>query len=164
MNINTKELSLLIQEASALSNKPNWTKQDEKRNAFLLSAISAVKAGASLSDLDDMEGSLAHEANEVARRNGLPPVVTKRPRSFASRERLEEARGWQQLIQTRDMTEGAPMLNHFGTYTGLGNFIPNGFYQTVFAAMAAHDVLFDEDACTVIKTTDGRPTTVPVIG
>ena len=52
MKINTQELSMLLQEASALSNKPNWTKQDERRNAYLLSAISAVKEGASLQELN----------------------------------------------------------------------------------------------------------------
>ena len=52
MKINTQELSGLLQEASALSNKPNWTKQDEKRHGFLLSAISAVKAGATLAEVN----------------------------------------------------------------------------------------------------------------
>lgn len=163
MSINTKDLSLLIQEASALSNKPNWTKQDEKRNAFLLSAISAVKAGASLSDLDDVEGSAFHEANEAARRSGLPVIKRKR-NIFLNRDREAEARGWKQFIENRDMEEGAPMLDHFGTYTSLGNFIPTGFFPQVVAAMAAHDVLFDEDSCTVLKTQNGIPTTIPLIG
>ena len=43
--INTKELQSLLAEASELSTKPNWTKQDERRNAYLLAAISAVKSG-----------------------------------------------------------------------------------------------------------------------
>jgi HK97 family phage major capsid protein len=34
----------------------------------------------------------------------------------------------------------------------------------MFSAMAAHDVLFDEDACTVIKSSNGQPTTVPTVG
>jgi hypothetical protein len=64
--VNTQELSLLIQEAAALSNKSNWSKQDERRNAYLLSAISAVKAGASLVDID------RDRVNALAREHGLP--------------------------------------------------------------------------------------------
>lgn len=30
--------------------------------------------------------------------------------------------------------------------------------------MKAHDVLFDDDACTVIRTSNGRPLPVPVAG
>jgi HK97 family phage major capsid protein len=65
--------------------------------------------------------------------------------------------------EARDMSEGNP-TNRIGTYSNLGYFVPTEFFPTVFSAMAAHDVLFDEDACTVLKTKNGRVTTVPLIG
>src|SRR6266853_1120410 len=102
--INTQELRGLLQEAGELSNKTNWTKQDERRNAFLLSAISAVKEGA------------------------------------------------------------ASAIGRIGTYSGVGEFVPTEFFPELFRALAWYDVLFDEATCTVIKTTNGRPMTVPVAG
>ena len=62
--INTKELQSLQAEASELSTKPNWTKSDERRNAYLLAAISAVKSGVSLIDIN------VAELNDVEDRNG----------------------------------------------------------------------------------------------
>ena len=149
MKINTQELSGLLQEASSLSSKANWTRQDERRNAFLLSAIAAVKVGASLDDVH-------HDyVNAEEKRLGLP--VTPRKASFLSREQVSEARSWKHFVETRDMVEGAPMLNHFGTYTGFEYFVPNDFFSGLFAAMKAHDVLFDDDAVTFIRSTNGRP-------
>ena len=158
MSVNTRELSLLLQEASTLSNKPNWTKQEEKRNAFLLSAISAVKAGASLQEIE-----LEHH-NEESRRNGLPTL------SIASDgmtvEQRATAKFWQGAVhkEKRDV-EGAPMLNHIGTYgTNGATFVPVEFFAKVFSQLKAHDPLFDEDACTVINATNGRVTTIPTVG
>ena len=50
--VNTQELSALIQELQTLSSKPRLTPSEERRNAFLLAAISAVKAGASLAEIE----------------------------------------------------------------------------------------------------------------
>jgi HK97 family phage major capsid protein len=152
--IDTKGLSLLIQEASALSNKPRWTSQDEKRNAFLLSAISAVKAGATLEEVD------TEHLNEIRRANGVEVKVVK------SNRREAEVRGWREAaekssIERRDMGEGAPMINHIGTYTGLGYFVPTDFFPQVFAAMKAHDALFDAENVTFISSTNGRPLPIP---
>jgi HK97 family phage major capsid protein len=61
------------------------------------------------------------------------------------------------------MTEGSP-LSRLGTYTGLGYFVPTRFFPQVFSALAAHDALLDEDSVTVVKTSNGRVITVPVIG
>ena len=46
--INTKELQSLLAEASELSNETELDKKDERRNAYLLAAISAVKSGVTL--------------------------------------------------------------------------------------------------------------------
>ncbi len=152
--INTQELSGLLQEAGALSNKPNWTKQEERRNAFLLSAIAAVKAGASLADVNQ------DYLNAEEKRMGLP-VTASHP--FLTREQEAEARGWKAFVEKRDMTSGS-IIPRLGTYTGLGNFVPTEFFAELYKAMAWYDVLFDADTCTVIKSTNGRPITVPVAG
>jgi HK97 family phage major capsid protein len=55
-------------------------------------------------------------------------------------------------------------LNHIGTYTGLGQFVPTEFFANVFYQLKTHDPLFDEDSCTVINSTNGRVTTIPTVG
>jgi HK97 family phage major capsid protein len=157
--VNTKELSVLIQEASTLNNKANWTKQDERRNAFLLSAISAVKAGASLQTLDQ------EFLNEVEQRNGLP--ITTFKKDSLTREQRSKAEGFRQLAlgsERRD-NEGAPMLNHFGVYSGaqLGTFVPTEFFDGVFESMKQHDFLFDPESVTFLRTENGRVMTVPTL-
>jgi HK97 family phage major capsid protein len=147
MKIDTKGLSLLIQEASALSNKPNWTKQDERRNAFLLSAIAAVKAGATLEEVDN------DHMNEMRAANGVEVKATPH-------KRAAEVRAWKAVAEKRDMTEGNP-ISRIGTYNGLGFFVPNDFFPQVFGALKAHDALFDPENVTFISSTNGRPLPVP---
>jgi HK97 family phage major capsid protein len=155
MKINVRELSLLTQEYNTLTEKRNWTGADKNRAAYLQTAIAAVKAGASLSEVD----ADLHNAAEV--RNGLP--VTQ----FAKKDDNHvEARAWQAFVkgEKRDMVESAPMTAQIGTYTGLGVFVPTGFQSQLFRALKAHDVLFDEDSVTMIRTANGAPLPVPVAG
>jgi HK97 family phage major capsid protein len=147
LKIDTRGLSLLIQEASALSNKPNWTKQDERRNAFLLSAIAAVKAGATLEEVDN------DHMNEMRAANGVEVKATPH-------KRAAEVRAWKAVAEKRDMTEGN-IIPRIGTYTGLGFFVPTDFFPQVFSAMKAHDALFDPENVTFISSTNGRPLPVP---
>jgi HK97 family phage major capsid protein len=137
MTIDLNSLSSLTYESLELTRKKGeWTKRDSQKAALLSSMISAIKSGANLSDLQ----------------------------SRSPENQLLEARAWQSFVERRDMVEGAPMLSHIGTYSGLGYFVPTGFYPKLFAAMGAHDFLFNDEDCTVIKTDDGRPMTVPVAG
>jgi HK97 family phage major capsid protein len=155
MEINLQELNLLYREFTSLSNKVRMTKEDEKRCAYLQTAISAVKAGASLSAVDES----FHNARSVAA--GLPTISLKRK---PLTEEEQRATAWQHLVENRAMGEGAPMLNHIGVYTGLGYFIPNSFFETLFRAMSASDAILNEDVCTLIKSTDGRPISIPLGG
>ncbi len=156
MTIDTKGLSLLIQEASTLSRKANWTKHEERRNAFLLSAIAAVKAGATLAEVDQ------DELNTRERAAGLPLTT------LAAQETKEEreARAWKGFVngEKRDMTVGGSLAGQLGTYTGLGYFVPTDFFPTLFRALKAHDALFDEENVTLIKSANGRPLPIPVAG
>jgi|HubBroStandDraft_6_1064221.scaffolds.fasta_scaffold12729_7 HK97 family phage major capsid protein len=153
-----QDLSFLTREVLALSNKSNRTKQDVQRESVLMGAMAAIKAGASLRDMQ------IDEANRIARKAGTPTIK----RSRMTLEQQYQARAWQYLVREHrtdtGMTEGAPMLSHIGTYAGLGFFVPNDFYPTLYSAMAAHDVLFNEEDCTVIKTENGRVLPIPLLG
>ena len=156
--IDTKALSGLIQEASALSNKANWTKQDERRNAFLLSAIAAVKAGASLLDVNQ------EFLNAEEQRMGLPlSKIVSKP-SLLTVEQRNQAKVFRHFVngERRDI-EGAPMLSHIGTYSGLGYFVPTEFFNNVFNSLKQYDFLFDDDSVTMIRTSNGRAMTVPTM-
>lgn len=154
--IDTKLLSSLIQEASALSNKAEWTKQDERRNGVLLSMISAVKAGATMEEVNQQF------VNDAEERAGLP--LTPAKQHLLTREQRAQAQAFQNFVngERRD-NEGAPMISHIGTYTGLGYFVPTGFFTGVFESLKAADFLFDEDSVTMVKTSNGRPMTVPTM-
>lgn len=153
--MNVKELSLLLSEYNALSGKIRHTKAEEQRMAYLQTAIAAVRSGASLSEVDQQF------LNETERRNGLP--LTK---SFAvspeQRQSEQEFRFWKGAIERRDV-EGAPMLSHIGTYSGLGFFVPTNFFAKVFESMKAADALLDKDLVTLIRTDNGRPLPVPTM-
>jgi HK97 family phage major capsid protein len=154
--VNVQELSLLVQEANELSKKRNWDKNDEKRNNFLICAISAVKQGASLGEVE------LQFHNQRGRAIGLPEAhLPKAPSAIE-----KEARGFMDFVngETRNLVEGAPMLSQVGTYTGLGTFVPTDFFPQVFAAMSAGDALFDDASVTVIKSKNGRPLPIPVAG
>ena len=155
-------LSEHLYEYNVLSNKPKHTPEDSRRMAYLQTAISAFKSGASLAEFVEAD------RRAISAKYGL-----NLDRAPSARE--VEARGWRDFVaaqrvmalnpgmEQRDMTEGST-LSRLGSYTGLGYFVPTGFFPQVFSALAAHDALLDEDSVTVIKTSNGRVITVPVIG
>jgi HK97 family phage major capsid protein len=162
MQINVRELSRLTQEYDQLSRKMNHNPQEKRRFAFLPTAISSVKAGASVDQLEE------DYVNDQLIERGMPRIQSVDP--FASRDKKVEARGWQNLLkytkdqnEQRDMQEGSAVAR-LGTYTGLGSFIPNDFFPTLYAALGAHDPLFDENSVTLIRTSHGRVLPIPVVG
>ena len=152
MNIDFIALNEHLAEYNTLSNKAKHTPEDSRRMAYLQTAISALKSGASMEQVNEARKS------GIASKYGLN--LDKAPTA-----REIEARGWQAVVtQQRDNTvEGSPIAR-LGSYTGLGNFIPTEFYPQVFSAMAKADALLDEDSVTLIKTTNGRVITVPILG
>src|SRR5216683_3690746 len=103
MKIDHKGLALLLQEASALSNKAAWTPMDERRNAYLLSAISAVKAGVSLQEVDQ------DHLNAIERKNGFEQTRLNPTR--LTNEQRSKALAWQTMVnvgerRTANETEG----------------------------------------------------------
>src|SRR5436305_10194499 len=110
-----QDLAHVEGQMATLANKVKMTKQDEARFGVLKSQAASIRAGASLRDLQ------LEEVNESELRNGLP--LTK----FASQSLTREERAQAELFRTfatgeqRDV-EGAPMLAHLGTFSGLGRF------------------------------------------
>src|SRR4029077_668673 len=58
--------------------------------------------------------------------------------------------------------EGAPMLNHIGTYTGLGFLVPTGFVDRIEDATKWYADLLKDGTCTVVETATGQPLPFPV--
>src|ERR1700688_4217512 len=154
MKINTRDLSQLVQEMNSLSEKVHHNDQEKRRFAFLQTATAAVGKGASLEALD------YEYVNAEEQRQGLR-ITQRNP--FAGRDKQAEARGWKNFLEKRDMSEGNP-TSRIGTYTGLGFFVPTDYFPTLFSALGAHDVLFNEDDCTLVRSTNGRPLNVPTLG
>lgn len=136
------------------------TKPEERRYTYLLSAISAVKGGASLTSIQ------REQLNESEKRHGLPVTSFKQKRSGTlSKKQEKRAREFQAILrqglEQRDMSEGQ-VLNQIGTSAGIGSFVPVEFYNKLFRAMKYIDPLFE--IATVITTTHGHAIAVPTPG
>jgi len=161
MKIDVRGLATLTREASELANRSKLTSQEEKRYALLLSQISLLKTGeVTLQDL------MVDEANEHIAGSGLPKIKRQAPVS----ESRAKAEAWQTFLklesEKRTATEvEGDILARIGTYTGLGaTFVPTEFIQETYAAMAAHDAFLDEDAVSMLNSTNGRVTEIPTYG
>jgi len=67
------------------------------------------------------------------------------------------------LLERRDVAEGAPMLAHIGTYTGLGYFVPTGFRNEIENATKYYCPFLNDSVsgCTVLKTATGQVIPMP---
>ena len=66
------------------------------------------------------------------------------------------------MVEFRDVAEGAPLLNHLGTYSGLGFFVPTGFENSVVDAMKYYCDLLNDGTCDTFSTATGNPLPMPV--
>jgi len=159
MQIDTQGLAQLVSEASVLSNKLHLNKQEQRRFAFLQTAIASVRSGMSLAEIEERD--LADRYVRV----GLNPKVTLRSQMDA--EQRAHAKVWQRFFNTgtiedRDMTVG----NGTPAYLkgNVGSFVPLGFFQEVFAAKKNTDALFNPDIVTYLETTHGKPIQFGLMG
>jgi HK97 family phage major capsid protein len=65
------------------------------------------------------------------------------------------------LLERRDVAEGAPMLTHVGTYTGLGFFVPTGFANQIEEATKYFCPFLSNDVCQMLDTATGNPIPYP---
>lgn len=160
MTIDRNGLALLLSEASALTSKPKWTSQDERRNGYLLSAIAALKTGeVTLADID------AARLTEAEVRNGLPVTISLH--GNMNPEQRAHAKAWQQFMTTGGVDfrdEGTGIVAASFLNGNNGQLVPIMWLNQVFAAMKAADPLFDPEDVTYIETTHGRPIQVGIYG
>jgi len=160
MKIDVRGLALLTREASELANRSKLTAQEEKRYALLLSQISLLKTGeVTLQDL------MIDETNDAMRAAGLPQIKRQAPVS----ETRAKAEAWQTaikvMVEKRTATEvEGDIISRIGTYSGISQFVPTEWIQETVNAMAAHDAFLDEDAVSMMNSTSGRVTQIPVFG
>jgi HK97 family phage major capsid protein len=82
--------------------------------------------------------------------------------NVSERVRVSLERGLKFAQEHRDgLVEGAPMLNHIGTYTGLGYFVPTGFVNAIEQATKYFAPLLDGSVITVMDTATGQPLPMP---
>ncbi len=65
------------------------------------------------------------------------------------------------LLEKRDIAEGAPMLTHVGTYTGLGYFVPTGFANRIEQATKWFAPLTDGSVLKLMNTATAQPLPFP---
>ena len=116
------------------------------------------------------EGIMRHEMNpgEQYRRENASaqtPQEHMRHASFMKFVRGGERNLEQQdrmLVERRDVAEGAPMLTHVGTYSGLGYFVPTGFAGKIEQATKWFAPLTNGSVLQVMKTATAAPIPYPV--
>jgi len=160
--IDRKGLALLMGQATQLTSKERLTASEEKRYSLLLSQIALLKTGeVTLADLDQQT------LNAFERKNGFEQTKLNPTRLTA--EQRSKAEGWQMLVdlghreQRTNETQGN-ILARIGSYSGLGVFVPTEFVSETYAAMAAHDAIFDPEVVTYMESSNGRVTEFPVYG
>ena len=154
-----------IAELEVLTSKQQFTKKDEARQAFLLSAISALKAGATASEVRNFEVNrlLAASGYRVAEapRAQLPSEAEREWRDFFSRRPIPK---------TLTPSEAEVRANEAGqqpiTYTqgaAGGYFVPQGFSERAFWSMRQYDQIFDPLFSNIVETETGSNMPFPMI-
>lgn len=81
------------------------------------------------------------------------------------REALEAGVAYERSMNEQEqrdgLVEGAPMLNHIGTYSGLGFFVPTGFVNAIEQATKWYAPLLDGSVLNVMSTATGQPLPFP---
>lgn len=147
-----QDLAYLNSKANELANKATLSKSEQRQFDLLLTQIAAVKAGATLDELQ------SDRVNEARAADGLAPV--RQP--LTSVEERKIVAGFQRFVESRDSYTGHPAASYL---TGnMGSFVPVEFFNQLFAALKASDPLLDPVMVTYLQTSNGRPVQVPTLG
>jgi HK97 family phage major capsid protein len=155
MNVQQQnDLKYLYGEADRLADKPHLTPQEQRQYSNLLSKISAVKQGASLAELN------RHELRETEVRHGLEHAEL--PSTLFTPEQRATHAAWRAFSrrEKRAMEEGN-LVEQIGTYSGIGYFVPTGFFYDLRMAMKHYEPLFDAENVTLIETVTASPIPLP---
>src|SRR5579863_3130695 len=159
--IDRKSLAAVMAEINELGFKDSCTKAELRQLATLQATAAALREGGIT--LDEIRRK---DFNEYSREAGLPeaeqaPEPSKRELRHAAWQAVVKNATKSGHAEVRDMNVGNP-ISQIGTYTGLGFFVPTGFFNKVWDAMAAHDALFDDEHVFVVRTPNAHPFPVPV--
>jgi HK97 family phage major capsid protein len=118
------------------------------------------------------EGMARHEANPGAqyiRENAAAQTPQEHMRMASFRKFMQfgkdslEAQDRMLLTrESRAVAEGAPMLSHIGSYSGLGYFVPTGFRNQIEEATKWFAPLLEDGVFTILSTETGNPIPMPV--
>ena len=161
-----------LAELDALSTKPNATKQDETHIRVLLAKVAALRSGYGVDELNRAEllGSIPDDdpslsgrsdgtrrqiAADFARRDNAPLTAEQRAVADAWRTFVHN----KGVLEARDLGAGNPG-NPISLSAGssvLGAFLPTSFFYDLTRVLKVHSPLFDDEFCTVVRTSHGRP-------
>ena len=161
-----------LAELDMLTAAQDGGKSKEHRVKFLLSKIAALRSGYGVDELnragliasipdDDptitgrSDGTRRQIASDFARRDNAP--LTGEQRAFADAWRTFVRNGG--VLEARDLGAGNPG-NPVSLSAGssvLGAFLPTEFFYSLTRVLKVHSPLFDDEFCTVVRTSHGRP-------
>src|SRR2546426_4487691 len=161
-----------LAELDMLTAAQDGGKSTEHRVKFLLSQIAALRSGYGVDELnragliasipdDDptitgrSDGTRRQIAAASARRDNAP--LTPEQRRFADAWRTFVRNGG--VLEARDLGAGNP-ANPISLSAGssvLGAFLPTEFFYSLTRVLKVHSPLFDDEFCTVVRTSHGRP-------
>jgi len=159
-----EELTRSIEELETLTSKPAMTSKDEKRHAFLLSKVSLLKSGISVSELR------RYESDRLLAQAGL----ARAPHGARTKLDAETAQEWRSFMlgepvrPTRIPSDVEVRANEAGTQSitatqgpAGGYFVPFGIHDRAFESMKQYDQVFDDQFCNPVEIQSGASTTFP---
>jgi len=156
VNNNLAALMESIGELERLSSKEHLSEQEQRRNTYLLSKISALKSGVTADELRN--ATMARIFKETGRGEYKPCDE----RDNAWHQYVRTGQGNRSAQEVRAMQTGTQSLTYSQGAAG-GYFVPPAFHNEVFEAMVAYDEIFDAENSNVITTDNSNVLAVPVL-
>jgi len=136
--------------AVAILSKTHITAED--RSAFDRAMSEVDQLGRKVKSLENAAGLIGTESRYDSKREAAFARYVKFGEKGVSDAELRSLSN----PEFRDVAEGAPMLTHIGTYSGLGYFVPTGFRQAIEQATKYFAPLLEDGVCTVMNTDTGN--------
>jgi HK97 family phage major capsid protein len=161
-----EEMTKTIEELEVLTGKANLNAQETRRHSFLLAKLSALKAGASPSQLRE------HERETLLKQAGLSRMP-EQPRTRMAEDIQQEYRDFlsgKSVRTGRVPSDQEVRANEAGTqalsYTEKtvgGAFVPTGFWDRFSAVLKQADDVFQPWASNYLETETGSTCPLPIV-
>lgn len=154
-----------VAELDALDSKPNWTKKDEARHASLLSILSAIKDGASKSEIRSWELQQLLGPNFTVGRSPrikLSEEVVRQYRDALLNGKIPTHLSLPEAEQRAVNEAGTQSISYSAEALG-GAFVPQGFSDRLYENQKAFDEIYDPMNSNVIETQSGSNFPIPVM-